>query len=162
MVVTSNPAPSQPPVGARPNGEVMDLYKLAVEMADRVSARRGVANSFFVALQSAILAALGFLSDRGSDPWVMVAVCLSGAVTSATWFLLLRSYRTLNRAKFAVITHLETELSHQIFADEWDALRRDPITHWQPRYAELGTVERVVPVVFLLINVTLAVYLATS
>jgi len=160
MVVTSNPVPS-PAVGPRP-GEVMELYKLAVEMADRISARRGVANSFFVALQSAILSALGFLSGRTADTWVLVAVCVSGAVTSATWFVLLRSYRTLNRAKFAVITRLERELSHQIFADEWDALRSDPIKHWRPRYAELGTVERVVPVVFFLINVALAVYLGTS
>ncbi|MEZ0447417.1 RipA family octameric membrane protein [Cellulomonas sp. ICMP 17802] len=140
----------------------MDLYKLAVEMADRVSARRGVANSFFVALQSAILSSLGFLSARAADPWILVAVCLSGAVTSATWFLLLRSYRTLNRAKFTVITRLETELAHQIFAEEWTALRSDPIQHWRARYAELGTVERVVPVVFLVINVVLAVNLASS
>lgn len=155
--------PSPGPTPSPPSdAQLMDLYKLAVEMADRVSARRGVANSFFVALQSAILSSLGFLSGRDADRWVLVAVCVSGAVTSATWFVLLRSYRTLNRAKFTVITHLEQRLAYQVFADEWVALQNDPIKRWRPRYAELGTVERVVPAVFLLVNGVLAVYLGSS
>ena len=34
----------------------LDLYKLAVEMADRVSARRGGANQFYLTLETLILA----------------------------------------------------------------------------------------------------------
>ena len=87
---------------------------------------------------------------------------VSGAVTSATWFVLLRSYRTLNRAKFAVITRLERELSHQIFADEWDALRATPSSTGGRATPSSARSSAVVPVVFFLINVALAVYLGTS
>jgi len=151
---------SRPPAApGAAEAQAFELYRLAVEMADRVSARRGVSNSFFVALQSGILSVLGALSARDADRWLLVALCASGAVTSATWFLLLRSYRALNRAKFSVITRLERGLTYQIFADEWEALVGDPIIRWRPRYAELGTVERLVPALFLVLNVGLGVYL---
>jgi hypothetical protein len=151
-----------PPLRPDASPQTFQLYQLAVEMADRISARRGVANSFFAALQSGVLGVLGFLTTAGADPdrWVLVAVCVAGVATSVTWFLLLRSYRTLNRAKFVVIGDLETRLPYAVFANEWQSLKRDPIRTWRTRYAELGTVERLVPVVFLLMYAALGVYLA--
>lgn len=143
---------------------LLDLYKLAVEMADRVSARRGATNSFFITLQGALIAVLGFLTsgETTSDRSVLVAVCAAGVITAVTWFLLLRSYRDLNRAKFEVITKLEASLPHAIFGDEWASLKKDPIKGWRPRYAELGTVERVVPGCFALLNIALGYYLGWS
>lgn len=52
---------------------------------------------------------------------------------------------------------METEMPHRIFTDEWDTLKKDPIKRWRPRYAELGTVERVVPWVFVAIYMLIAV-----
>lgn len=40
-------------------GTLLELYKTAVEMADRVSARRAGANSFFVTLNTALARSLG-------------------------------------------------------------------------------------------------------
>ena len=40
-----------------PTHDTVELYKLAVEMADRVSARRGHANQFYLTLQSVLLGA---------------------------------------------------------------------------------------------------------
>ena len=37
-------------VESEPPPQLLELYKLAVEMADRTSARRGLANSFFLTL----------------------------------------------------------------------------------------------------------------
>src|SRR4051812_38656787 len=45
-------------------GPYLELYKLAVEMADRTSARRTAANSFFVTLDSAFLAAIGLVQPN--------------------------------------------------------------------------------------------------
>jgi len=145
----------------RRRSAALDQYKLAVEMADRVSARRGSANTYFVSLQSALVAVLGFLTtgDSAPDRWVLVAVCSAGFVTATTWFLLLRSYRDLNRAKYEVIRSIEDQLPHQVFDDEWNSLKRDPVKRWRPRYAELGTVERVVPLAFAVLNIVLGYYL---
>lgn len=140
-----------------PDPRVLELYKLAVEMADRVSARRGGANAFFVTVQSALVAALGFLAGQDPAPpdRYMVALCAVGLAAAASWYLLLRSYRDLNRAKFAVINKLESQLPVSLFADEWTELKRDPVKRWRPRYAELGTIERFAPALFALIDLVL-------
>lgn len=130
---------------------------MAVEMADRVSARRGTANAFFLSLQSALVTLVGFGAMKLSESpwWVALAVALAGITLSATWWMQLRSYRDLNRAKFTVINKLEEQLPVKLFADEWQSLKRDPIPGWRKRYAELGTSERVVPVVFAIAHVVL-------
>jgi hypothetical protein len=129
---------------------LFDLYKLAVEMADRVSARRATANAFFLTVQTAFVAVLGIAAPNlaRSPWWVSLAVALAGLVLSASWWLQLRSYRDLNQAKFSVINSVERQLPVQIFADEWAFLKQDRLRRRRDRYAELGVVERIVPAVF--------------
>ena len=137
---------------------ILELYKLAVEMADRVSSRRTAANSFFLTVNTALVTVVGIftadLSGRAPSPGIsasasVLASALAGIVLSATWFLLLRSYRDLNSAKFAVINQIEKDhLPIRPFADEWKCLKEDPVRSWRNRYAELGFVERAVPATF--------------
>lgn len=131
----------------------LDLYSLAVEMADRISARRGVANSFFLTVNTAVLAVLGTVNAR----WYPAA---AGIVLCVTWWALLKSYRDLNRAKFAVILAMEEQLPARVYGDEWGHLRKDPVRFtlrvatfrpWLAQYRELGYIERIVPWVFALI-----------
>lgn len=139
--------------------EVLELYKLAVEMADRVSARRGTANAFFLSVQTTFIALISFGIPKLSESpwWVSLAVVLAGITLSATWWMQLRSYRDLNTAKFKVINRLEERLPVKIFADEWEELKSDPIPAWRKRYAELGTSERTVPLVFIAAHLILFV-----
>lgn len=147
-----------------PDSRVLDLHKLAVEMADRVSARRANANAFFLTVQTAFVAVLGIATPalRDAPWWTALAVALAGVVLSASWWLQLRSYRDLNRAKFAVINAVEKELPVKVFTDEWASLKQDPVPKWRGRYAELGTIERVVPVVFVALYVLLFVGRVTA
>jgi len=117
----------------------LDLYKLAVEMADRISARRGVANTFFLTVNTGLAALLGGNELR----WYVAG---AGIVLCAAWWALLKSYRDLNRAKFGVILVMEQQLPAQPFGDEWNQLKKT-------RYRELGQVERFVPVLFALVYV---------
>lgn len=98
---------------------IMEQYKLAVEMADRVSARRGAANGFYFTVSSALLAATEALG--------LPLAAGAGIVLAAAWWLQLRSYRTLNAAKWTVIGQLEGELPAQPFSDEWAILKQDPV-----------------------------------
>lgn len=120
----------------------MEQYKLAVEMADRVSSRRGNANAFHLAIQSALI---GLLGVEGARQW---AVAAAGILLSLTWFLQLRSYRQLNAAKYDVINSLEEALPAAVFTREWSLLSRQPPAPWRERYTELGYVERLVPAAF--------------
>lgn len=142
---------------------IFDLYRIAVEQADRVSARRASANSYFLTIQTGLAALVGLIGslDENSDAVPrndvgLVATAIVGLALCAAWWLLLRSYRDLNAAKFKVITEIEVEhLPLQIFQREWDFLKRDEVLPWwKGRYAELGFVERFIPALFA------AVYLA--
>ena len=150
--------------------ERLELYKTTVEMADRISARRGVANSFFLTVHTALVAALAAL-DRGSthtvdrivgvfvhsettqaaDPFYLGLVAVAGLILAGSWWVLLRSYRDLNRAKFKVIHRLEDRWDVQPFAEEWEHAKADKKPFWRGGYTELGSVERLVPIAFALI-----------
>jgi hypothetical protein len=128
----------------------LELYKLAVEMADRISARRAVANSFFLTVNTALAALLG----SGTFRWY---VSVAGIIFAVTWWALLRSYRELNSAKFQVIMAMEKRLPVKVYGDEWASLRRDPVKFalrrdtfrsWAVQYRELGRIERIVPWMF--------------
>ncbi|WP_208646610.1 RipA family octameric membrane protein [Micromonospora noduli] len=129
---------------------VVDLYKMAVEMADRVSVRRATSNAFFLTAQTTLVAVFGIAmpSLEKASLFVVVAIAGAGMILSASWWLQLRSYRDLNTAKFAVINSMEDRLPIRIFAEEWEILKQDPIRKWRPRYAELGAIERTVPWIF--------------
>jgi hypothetical protein len=143
----------------------LELYKLAVEMADRISARRALANTFFLTVNTGLAALLGGSELR----WYVAA---AGIVFALAWWWLLQSYRQLSRAKFKVINAVEPKLPFQLFSQEWHALEstKAPRRLWPPQsllawlrgYHELGTVERVVPLAFVGIYLAELIRQATS
>jgi len=156
---------------------VLELYKTAVEMADRVSARRAGTNTFFLTLNTALAAVVGIVSSarkpsaQGSvptfDAYGLVVTAAAGIVLALTWRALLRYYRRLNGAKWDVINGLEARLPSQPFTDEWAILHPKPATgneeptpvaRWWDRkvkHREATVVEQIVPLVFLAIYVAL-------
>jgi hypothetical protein len=140
--------PVRPEESADDRALVLEQYKIYVEMADRVSARRGLANTFFLTLNTAIFTLIGVFWQHPAQstralvvvPWlVLVGQCLA-------WFWLLRSYRQLNSAKYAVVGALEERLpASPYWAAEWEALGHgeDPSRYWP-----LSHVEQVVPAFF--------------
>jgi hypothetical protein len=129
--------------GARYLGAILEQYKLCVEMADRVSARRALANTFFLTLNTAVLTAIGVFwnaKPAGSD-WsllVPLAVLLGQCMT---WFWLVRSYRQLNGGKYVVIGALERRLpASPYWSAEWKALGegKDRSQYWPLTHIEQG------------------------
>jgi len=130
------------------SSQYLELYKLAVEMADRVSARRAIANSFFLTVNTALLA---FISIGRESLWL---VALGGIALSGTWWALIKSYRDLNEAKFDVITRMEANLEVSVFGDEWRKLKEDRPKGWRGQYAEFNVIERCIPIIFSVLYVT--------
>lgn len=131
---------------------LVEQYKLAVEMADRVSARRGNANLFFLSIQTTFLTAAGLAyATLRTVPWYVVLVtALTGCALSVAWWRQLQSYRVLNHAKFAVINAMEKRLPVKIFTDEWKILTTGKLI-----YIELGATERIVPWAFAVLQILL-------
>jgi hypothetical protein len=132
---------------------LFDQYRLAVEMADRLSARRMQANTFFLAVNTGLLTVLanlvkdGIISGiAGTLPLIAVLVLCYG------WWRIVGSYRQLSSGKHAVILELETLLPAAPYAAEWAVLGegRDP-----RRYLPLTRVETWVPRLFALLYLLL-------
>lgn len=131
----------------------LEQYKLAVEMADRISARRLTANSFFLTLNTGIVAFAGYLSISTNKAlavgqyWI---VAMAGIVLCYMWYRLVCSYRDLNTAKFAVIHEIEKDLPYKIYDAEWEAVDRgeDP-----KKYLPFTRIEMAVPWVFFAIHI---------
>lgn len=126
-----------------------EIYKLSVEMADRLSGRRALANTFFISLESALSAALGFWIGEGESFSIRKLVTLSvvAVLISSLWWVQVTSYRNLSKAKFKVIHDLERELSAAPYTNEWELIKLK-----QKWHIDLTHVERFIPVVFLILN----------
>jgi hypothetical protein len=149
--VTGEPTAQEFVAAANLPENYFELYKLAVEMADRVSARRSLANSFFLTINTGLVALMGGADDL---KWYLP---VAGLLFCVTWWALLKSYRDLNSAKFQIILGMEERLPVRVYADEKRIYAGDPVTfklrrrvigRWIARYRELSRVERIVPVVF--------------
>ena len=125
----------------------LDQYRLAVEMADRVSARRGSTNSFFLTVNTALTAILGGTNLK----WY---VSLAGIAFAATWWVLLLSYRDLERAKSQVILGVEQRLPLHLLEDELGVLTPEHQgAHRLTGHRDLSQIEQLVPALFALIYV---------
>ena len=132
--------------GVTANGQqstILEQYKIYVEMADRISARRGLTNTFFLSLNTVIATAAGVVwSNRaGVEVWYLSVPVAALLLQCAAWFWLLRSYRQLNSAKYIVIGALEERLpASPYWRAEWKALGegRDPSRSGPSRTSNSG------------------------
>jgi hypothetical protein len=101
-------------------------YTLYVASAHLVSERRQTAHSFFLSINTLLIAFLGLVPDQISagDRQPVVAVAITGVVLCYTWYRLIRSYRGLNRAKFKAIQSIEQHLPLAPYYAEWEVLER--------------------------------------
>jgi hypothetical protein len=138
--MTQNPEPDP-----QDRPAILEIYKLMVEMADRVSQRRQAANNFYLSVNTAIIGASVYLSAFHPS-WISVLIMgLAGFCVSVLWIRNIQSYKELNEGKFHVITRLEQTLPISPYQDEWDFLHhggRDK------RYMPFHAVEILVPWVF--------------
>jgi hypothetical protein len=127
---------------------ILEQYKLYVEMADRVSQRRGLTNTFFLTLNSAIFTVIGVFWEHkpGGAAWLLVFPLIVALGQCAAWWWLVRSYRLLNGAKYRVIGVIEERLpAAPYWQAEWIALGEGK--DWR-RYLPLTHLEQWVPVLF--------------
>ncbi|WP_330459064.1 hypothetical protein OIB37_20550 [Streptomyces sp. NBC_00820] len=137
------------PGGEKYQAAVLEQYKLYVEMADRVSARRNLTNTFFLTVNTAFLAGAGTI---GRDvlaevpDWGLCVAVLAALFQCLVWQLIIRSYKQLNAAKYQVIGELERRLPALPYGEaEWQELGDGG--SWG-KYVRLTNVELAVPVVF--------------
>lgn len=143
-------------LGGRHLDHLVTQYKLYVDMADKVSTRRMVANTFFVGMNTAVAGALAVsLRDSLDIPRnLLFGPAIAALLMCLTWWMLILSYRQLNAGKYRVILAMEKRLPSSPYTAEWAALsdgrsKRD--------YLQITNIELLVPWLFAAIHVALGV-----
>lgn len=136
--------------------ELLEIYRLHAELADRVSQRREGANRIYVSLLVGLALFLGIFVRFGVKDFpiaiVFLAAGIIGAALSISWFIVIRSYRQLNTGKFAALHELEEKLAYPFFKREWELLDEG---RKLSRYWKLTIVETGLPIIFLALSMTL-------
>lgn len=135
------------------HGHLLEQYKLYVEMADRISQRRTTANSYFLTVNSAILAFVGYLNSKDSEEYLWL-LALAGMTLCVLWRVGIASYRNLNTAKWKVVHEIEKRLPISPYDAEWDYVERGKNS---ALYRPISHVEGGVPWVFLLLHLFVVV-----
>lgn len=147
---------SQKEYGEHYQSHVLEMYKLYVDMADRISSRRQTANSFFLSINSAIIGFAGFvkISEPKNFNWILP---IAGILLCYTWYRLVRSYRDLNTGKLQIIHEIEKELPIAPYDAEWEAVGRGT----NPKlYLPFTKTELIVPWIFAAIHLISVIILS--
>ena len=109
---------------------LLEQYKLYVEMSDRISARRGQVNSFYISLLSGLLAVLFLFGNKQTDVSIQgklmfLLISAVGLTLCAVWLFNIRSLKRLNSAKFKVIHEIENLLPFACYDKEWEIMQQD-------------------------------------
>jgi len=136
---------------------LFEQYKLYVEMADRVSARRVLANSFFASVHTAlIMAFIVMLKEKVLQPTLvgLTPPFLAVLLLCYVWWRVVHSYQQLNSGKFKVVHSLEQMLPSAPYDEEWVELGSGKDSK---KYLPLTRIENWVPACFGLLYALLAV-----
>ena len=99
--------------------DLLEQYKLYVQSAEKVSARRVQSSRYLLTISAALVALYGFQSTGfGQNYWALV-VPVIGIPVSVLWYLIIKSHSDLNRVKFDVIHEFEQHLPAAMYKYEW-------------------------------------------
>lgn len=142
--------------------ELLEIYKLHAELADRVSQRREGANRLFVSLLTGTLIFLAAFLRYGEETMpvgaILTTVSIFGIFLSAAWYVIIRSYRQLNSGKFAALHELEEKLAYPFFRREWELLEEGKK---RSCYWKLTIVETFLPFIFFTLYIALIIIFFT-
>lgn len=138
------------------NADLLEQYKLYVQSAENVSARRVASSRYLLTLNVALVALYRFQSsDLGSNWWALL-VPLLGALVSDLWRRIIKSHRDLNTIKFDIIHEIERQLPVAPFKHEWGLAEQGR----GKTYRSVTDIERWIPCVFLILHAVLFILLA--
>ena len=108
--------------------ELLEIYQLHADLADRVSQRREGANRLFVSLLTGLMVFgavfLRFGTGQLEADAVMACFGILGVLLAVAWFFVIRSYRQLNTGKFQALQELEGEARLPVLPARMGAARR--------------------------------------
>lgn len=130
---------------------VLELYKIMVDSAHKVTEWRQKSNEFFLAINSALIAIATYLFNVYQTP-TAPGIAVFGILLAVIWYESIKSYSKLNGAKWKVVSEIEQkEFKYPIFQMERkyykEANRRGN-----------ASVEKMVPLLFIAMYVIILLF----
>ena len=135
------------------HADLLEQYKLYVQSAENVSARRVASSRYLLAINAALGAIYGLQSANLGQSYWMLSVPVIGVLVSVLWYLIIKSHADLNRVKFDVIHKLEEHLPAAVYKYEWQLAEEGQ----GKSYRAVTTIERWIPVLFVALHVVLSI-----
>ncbi len=144
---------SEQTYGGSFHADLVEQYKLYVQSAENVSARRVASSQYLLTINAALVALYGLQSASFGQHYWTLLVPITGVSVSAVWYLVIKSHTDLNRIKFDLIHELEQHLPAAVYKHEWDLAEEGQ----GKTYRAVTRIERWVPMLFAALHVVLAI-----
>jgi carbon starvation protein CstA len=133
--------------------DLFEQYKLYVASAEKISERRVTANNYLLTVNAFLVTLYGLAAaSRYRAHWTIL-VPITGMLVSATWYLIITSYRNLNTVKFEVIHELERHMPAAVYHYEWERAQEGRGKAYRP----LSHLERWIPIIFMILYLVLGI-----
>ena len=140
------------------NSDLLEQYKLYVQSAENVSARRVASSRYLLTLNAALVALYGVQSAGFGQSYWTLLVPIVGIPVSLLWYLIIKSHADLNRVKFDVIHEFEQHLPVATYKYEWHLAEEGK----GKTYRAVTTIERWIPILFVALHVILAIMIVLA
>jgi hypothetical protein len=141
--------------------ELFGQYNLLATHVDQLSVRRQIANNFFLSLNSAVFAGMGFLSKqaisetehplnmRGIFGFILVLASI-GLIISKGWTSIIHAHRELQTANVSILRTMEKHLPVALFSAQHHAGKK--------HYLSLLIIEERIAGSFILVYIAFLVF----
>lgn len=137
---------------------ILEQYKLYVQSAENVSARRVASSRYLLTLNVALVALYGYQSSNLDPGWWAMLVPVLGALVSVLWHRIIKSHKNLNVVKFEIVHELEQHLPASLYKHEWRLAEEGR----GKSYRSVTDIERWVPLAFLSLHFVFLAVLAAD
>ena len=129
--------------------DLIEQYKLYVQSADNVSARRVSSGRYLLTVNAALIASYGFQPVNSGHILLVVLAAIAGIVVSLLSYNIIKSHRDLNALKFKVISEFEQHLPANAYDYEWQLAEEGK----GKAYRSVSQIELWIPIVLLILHV---------
>lgn len=135
----------------------LEQYRIYLHMFNTVSDRRLKTNEFFLGLNTAIMAIMGYIETKivPHASIVFILVPFVGIAICYCWYEIIISLRQLCRAKFKVIHQVEQKLPVSLFKTEWILLGEGKNAK---KYVPLSKIEKRIPIIFIVLYIIIFLF----
>lgn len=135
--------------------DLLEQYKLYVQSAEHVSARRVASSRYLLTLNIALVTLYSIQSEGFVQGYWTTLVPILGILVSGLWYQIIQSHSDLNAVKFQIIHKLEEHLPVALYAYEWQLAGEGHGTS----YSAVTRIEKWIPIAFVVLHIILLISL---